>query len=178
MSRARQTLFAVGMTVCIAVAGTVALAVTIRSAETPVAKLNSPATQPSFSVALVLSTRTVKAGGEIPGQIVVENRTGHDINRIGCHGLFQVLLASSTYMQDPVWPACAQRITIPTGHSSLAVHVSATYTECGQLGPIGSVPACVRGSGMPPLPPGEYLATTFEDGNAIPLPAPVKVTVT
>lgn len=165
MSRGRLVITAIALPLGIALIVTTVLAITIRA-------------QPSLSAALVLSADTVKAGGEIPGKVVVENRTGHDINRIGCHTIFQVLLASSTYTPMPGWLLCWQRITIPTGQSSFPVYVRAAYSECSQAGASAGIPACAPGSGLAPLPPGAYLATTFEEGNAIPLPAAVKVRVT
>ena len=181
MTRARLISLAVGLTLGIGVLAATGLAVTIRSSsvpgKVPATKVAAKPTQPTLSVALVLTTTTVKAGGEISGQLVVENRTGYAINQVGCHGIFQVLLASSTYTPGTVWPDCWQRIAIPNGQSSIPVSVPAAYNVCGQLGAIGNIPACTP-VGMPPLPPGTYFATTFEDGNALPLPAPVEVTVT
>lgn len=165
VSRGRLIIPGVALTLGIALVVTTVLAVTIRA-------------QPSLSASLVLSAETVKAGAEIPGKVVVENRTGHDINRIGCQGIFQVLLVSSTYTPKPGWLLCWQRITVPTGQSSFPVFVRAAYSECSQLGASPGIPACSPGSGMAPLPPGAYFATTFEDGNAIPLPAAIKVRIT
>lgn len=136
------------------------------------------AVRPSLSATLVLSTTTVRAGGEISGKVVVENLTGRDINFIACHSIFQVLLRSGTYTPDPGWLLCAERFTVPTGQSSYPVPVRATYNECGQTGATGGVLACSPpGNVMPPLPPGVYWATTFEEGNWIPLPAPIRVRV-
>lgn len=163
MSRARLLAIAVGTLVGIVALATAVIMVAVR---------------PSLSATLVLSTSTVRTGTEISGRVVVENLTGRDINLTGCHSIFQVLLRSSTYTPEPGWQLCLQRIRVPTGQSSYPVPVRASYYECGQTGAMGGVPACLPpGDVMPPLPPGVYWATTFEDGSRIPLPAPVKVRV-
>ena len=135
--------------------------------------------RPSLSATLVLSTSTIRAGGEISGKVVVENLTGRDINVTGCHSIFQVLLRSTAYAPEPGWLMCAEPITVPTGQSIYPTPVFATYHECGQAGAADGSRACLPpGDVMPPLPSGVYWATTFEDGTSIPLPAPIKVTVT
>ena len=134
-------------------------------------------TEPSLSASLVLSTRTVRAGGELSGRITVENNTGHSLRTVGCGGIFQVLLTSKTYKPSPIVPTCAKVFTIPRGRSSYPVTVSASYNRCSQSGPIGTIPSCTP-TGTAPLPPGEYEATTFESGDAVPLPALVPVRVT
>jgi hypothetical protein len=137
------------------------------------------AVRPSLSATLLLPTTTLRAGGEISGRVVVENLTGRDITVNGCHSIFQILLRNSTYTPDPGWELCLEQITIPTGQSSYPAPVHATYNECGQAGATGSFPACLSPPDvMPPLPTGDYWATTFEDGNSIPLPRPIKVSVT
>jgi hypothetical protein len=129
-----------------------------------------------LSATLVLPTTTVKAGGEISGQVVVENRTGHDIQLGGC-GIFQVLLTNNTYQPSSFWATCFTRYTIPMGESSYPITVIAAHNWCSQSGSTGTLPACLP-NGPPPLPPGDYQATTLEAGDALPIPAPVKVTVT
>lgn len=164
MSRKHRISVAAGALLCIAALATAIVVVAVR---------------PSLSATLVLSTSTVRAGGQISGKVVVENATGRDINVVVCHSLFQVLLRSTTYAPEPGWLLCRQQITIPTGRSSYPVPVLATYNECGQSGATDSFPACLPPANvMPPLSPGMYWATTFEDGNSIPLPTPVKVRVT
>lgn len=172
MSRVRLVTIAAGAVLGIATLGTAIVVAGVRPLPVPVAS-------PSLFATLVLSTNTVRAGGEISGKIVVENPTGRDIHLIGCHGIFEVLLASNTYHPGPAWLDCLQRITIPTGRSRYSAAVRATYSACGQAAASGGIPACLPPPiVMPPLPRGAYWATTFEDGNAIPLPARVKVTVT
>jgi hypothetical protein len=164
VSRARLISIAVGTVVAIALLATATLTLAIR---------------PSLSATLVLSASTVRAGGEISGQVVVENLTGRDIKLAGCHSIFEVLLRNSSYSPDPGWELCLEQIRIPTGHSSYPAAVHATYAECGQTGATGGIPACLSPPNvMPPLPAGVYWATTYEDGSSIPLPGPIKVTVT
>jgi hypothetical protein len=150
------------------------------SATPPATSTSPPPVTPTpapLSATLVLPTRTMKAGGGISGQVVVENRTGQALRVTGCGGIFQVALTSSTYHPMVAWPACLQRITIPSGRSTYPVSVFASYEECGMSGPSGTMTACLP-TGSPPLPPGSYEATTFEDGGAIPAPSSVAVTVT
>lgn len=164
MSRRHRLYIAAGALLCFAALATAIVVVAMR---------------PPLSATLVLSTSTVRAGGQISGTVVVENATGREINVVGCHSIFQVLLRSTTYTPEPGWLLCRQQITITTGRSSYPVPVLATYNECGQTGATDAFPACLPpGNVMPPLSPGMYWATTFEDGNSIPLPAPVKVIVT
>jgi len=137
----------------------------------------SPAPPPSLSAAVILETTTINAGGEIHGQVVVQNRTGHEIHVSGCRFIFQVLLTSSTYQPTVSWLQCLQAITIPEGRSTYPITVQASYWACGMLGASENMPACLP-TGIPPLPPGDYEAKTFEDGGAVPLPAAVEVTVT
>ena len=132
---------------------------------------------PLLSTRLVLDSTTVKAGGVLSGHIAIENNTGRPVVASGCGSIFQVLLTSRTYQPSAVWPTCVQAITIPTGPSSNPVSVQARYNACSQSGPSGTLPACTP-TGSPPLPIGDYEATTFESGNALPVPAAVAVRVT
>jgi hypothetical protein len=146
--------------------------------------LGPPATTPPWrtttttptplSARLALESTTVRTGGALSGRIIVENDTGHALHASGCGGIFQVVLKSSTYHPEPVWPTCLGPVTIPTGTSTYPVQVEARYGMCGQG---GGLPRCV-GAGPPGLPPGEYQATTVELGHAVPLPSPVAVEVT
>jgi hypothetical protein len=125
----------------------------------------------ALSTHLVLGARTVRAGGELVGHIVVQNNTGHAIHTYGCMSIFQVLLRSATYTPTPAWLLCNQPITIPQGRSNYTVKVEARYNMCG------TDPACTS-AGPPPLPAGDYKATTYEQGSGVPVPAPIPVQVT
>lgn len=126
------------------------------------------------SATLLLDSQTIKAGGVLSGRVEVKNNTGQPLTASGCGGIFAVLLTSSTYHPTPIWPTCLEKITIPAGSSTYAVTVETRYNMCGGS---GGVPPCTSG-GPPPLPPGDYAATTFESGTVVPLPSPVPVRVT
>lgn len=136
----------------------------------------APHASAPLSASLVLPSTTVKAGGQLAGQIVVENDTRHALQTHGCGSIFAVLLTSQTYKPTPAWPACLQAISIPRGRSSYPVTVVATYTVCGQSGSTADIPACTP-SGPPALPTGDYEAKTFESSNVVPVPAAVLVHV-
>ncbi len=145
---------------------------------------SAPTTRPHSSrppsslalTTLVLATTTVKVGGRISGDVVVENDLGRPIHTTGCLGIFRVMLTSRTYTPSPIWPTCLQKVTMPTGRSTYPIQVEASYNACSQVAN-GTLPACSSGA-PPPLPPGNYEAKTFESGNAVPLPAEVAVRVT
>ena len=159
------------------VAAAAAASILVLATHRPSTPTGGSATPPPLSATLVLSKTTIRAGGAILGEIVVENRTGHAVMTSGCHGIFGVVLTSSTYHPIVSFPLCLESITIPAGRSSYRVDVPATYNTCSMLGASDPRPACLP-TGMPPLPPGAYEATTFESGNAIPLPSAIAVTVT
>ena len=91
---------------------------------------------------------------------------------------FQVLLISSTYHPDVGWLACLQTLTIPAGRSSYPVTVDASYSACSPGRPRDGFKACLHGEQPPPLPPGVYRATLFQDGHLIPAPPAITVRVT
>ena len=124
---------------------------------------------------LELDSTTVRSGQDLSGRIIVVNNTGQAIKATGCGGIFRVLLTNS----DPrtrklAWPTCAELLVIPVGVSTTAIKAHAGYPQCSSA--TGDIPC--TSSGAPPLPPGNYAATTFEMGNALPVPAPLAVTVT
>ena len=123
---------------------------------------------------LELDSVTVRSGQVLSGRITVVNNTGRAIKATGCGGIFRLLLTNG----DPrtrrlAWPACAELVTIPVGASVTVVEALARYPQCS--GGTGDLPC--TSTGPPELPPGGYAATTFELGNALPIPAPVAVTV-
>jgi len=111
----------------------------------------------------------------MPAHIVVDNESGHAIHVAGCLSIFQLALDSSSYHPDPAWPACLQMFTIATGKSTYPVTLTASYDACG-AGP--GTPACLPGSGIPPLPAGEYRAVLFQSSNIVSVPASIPVRVT
>lgn len=127
---------------------------------------------PSLSSQLVLPTTRIKQGRSIPARVVVINDTGSAIDLSGCQSIFQVLLVSSTYHPTQAWPLCLQSFIIPTGTSTYAVQVFAFEDVCAASQLVQPSSNC------PPLPTGRYQATTYEQGNAVPLPQPVPIEIT
>jgi hypothetical protein len=142
-------------------------------------KCGHAARQPASSLeklvksTLVLPSAVIRTGATLHATIEIDNRTGHAIHASGCGSPFQVLLTNMSHPGDPAWPLCLREFTIPTGHSSLKVVISASYNSCGA----GSgTPRCTS-QGLPALPLGRYQATTYESGHTIPIPAPQAVRV-
>ena len=127
---------------------------------------------------LVLSEHVVRAGRSISGTIVIDNNTSMPMNVIDCGSIFQVLLVNASYHPNPVWPLCAQPITIPVGDSQYQVSILATYNSCSQTRSAVGGPVCQPGGSLPPLPAGSYEATAFEMGTSVPVPPAVSVVVT
>jgi hypothetical protein len=127
---------------------------------------------------VVLPSLTMTAGSSMPGNVVVENNTGHAIRVSGCVKLFQVLLASSTYQPPVAWFTCSQRFTIPAGESRYPVTVWASYNQCSQGQPQHGLRACRPDGRMPPLPPGTYHAKLFQAHNLVRVPPALTVRVT
>lgn len=114
-----------------------------------------PRTIPTASARIILPSRTVTAGSQMPGRVVVDNNTGEPIHAHGCGSLFAVVLTSSTYHPDLTNGTCSQNFTIPAGKSDYPVRVLASYLACN----VGGAPACPPGKQpIPPLPPGHYYA--------------------
>ncbi len=114
----------------------------------------------------------------MPGNVVVENNTGHAIRVSGCVKLFQVLLTSSTYRPPVAWFTCSQRFTIPAGESRYSATVWASYSQCSQGRPEHGLRACRPDGRMPPLPPGIYHAKLFQARNLVRVPPAPTVRVT
>lgn len=112
------------------------------------------------------------------GRVVVENNTGRAIHASGCLALFQVALVSGSYHPSVAWPLCLQPFTIPAGRSSYPVTVEASYSQCSQGRPQDGLKACLPGPRPPPLPPGDYRATLFQEGHLVPVPPAIPVRVT
>lgn len=112
----------------------------------------------AVSIQVILPSRTMTAGSQMSGRVVVDNRAGHAIHEHGCGSLFTVTLASSTYHPYLIMPTCSQIFTVPVGKSSYPVTIQASYLACNA----GGAPACLPGKQrIPPLPPGDYQARLF-----------------
>jgi hypothetical protein len=131
-----------------------------------------------MSARVVLPSLAMTAGSSMTGRAVVDNNTGHAIRAWGCLTLFQVALVSGTYQPAVAWLTCAQTFTIPAGESSYRVTVEASYLQCHQGRPQGTVRACLPGGQPPPLPPGDYHAVLFQAGHLVPVPPAIAVRVT
>jgi len=127
-----------------------------------------------LSARLVLPSQTMTAGSSMPAQVVVQNNTGRTISVYGCGTLFAIGLVNGTFRQEVAWPACRQRLTIPTGQSTWRAYIEARYNECSQNGH-GFRP-CVDGH-PPSIPPGDYQAVLYQSDHIVPDPPAVKVRV-
>ncbi len=114
----------------------------------------------------------------MPGQLVIDNRTGRPIPAFDCLSPFQVLLVSGGYRPVPSWLGCLQRFIIPVGESSYPVTVTASYNQCGRKGSPGTIVPCLAGGRPPPLPAGNYMAVLFQVSHLAEAPPPVPVRVT
>lgn len=139
----------------------------------------SPHTPPAGSVraSITLPRTTLRAGTAMTAKVTVENDSGQPIHLVGCGSIYRVLLVGGGYRPTPSWPYCAREITIPTGESTYTVDVTASYGECSPHGGQG-LPACSPDGSLPPLPPGQYAATTSSVSSGLPVPAATSVTVT
>jgi hypothetical protein len=144
----------------------------------------APATTPTTARArAAISARVVLphslvAGSSMSGRVVIDNRTGVALHATGCGSLFAVALGNDKVQQTISRLDCLQDFTIPTGTSSYPVTVYATYLFCSEGPPPTAEPACLPGSQMPPLPPGNYRATLDQQSTVVPAPPAISVRVT
>lgn len=116
--------------------------------------------------------------------VVIDNNTDASVDIRACldgpH--VAVLLGNDSIRPQVAWPAVAclmRQISLPPGRTTYPVSVRATYARCDpnfDFGP-NKLPRCLSGGRMPPLPPGDYRATFFQDQSDLPVPAPVAVRV-
>lgn len=148
------------------------------SSEPRAARPHTTSPPAPVSIQVVLPSRSVTAGSQLTGRVVVDNNTGHAIRTPGCGVLFTLALASSSYHPVVASPSCLQFLTIPAGTSSYRVHVLASYLACSVGHSGGGLPACLRGEQAPPLPPGRYHAKLFfQVRQFAPAPSAIPVTV-
>lgn len=133
-----------------------------------------------LSARIVLPSRTMTAGSQMAGHVVVDNNTGHAIYAPTCRGLFTVTLSNGTYHPAVTTPSIACRPTraIPAGESSYPVKVVAAYLACSVGHSGGGFKACLPGMKPPPLSPGSYQATLSQPGKVVPDPPAIAVRVT
>jgi hypothetical protein len=181
--RDRRNRLAAGTLMLLAVAG-IAVTATLfgptrstTNTATPPSRQTATTSTPTTSVTarLTLSATTVRAGETLTGQITVENNTGDPIRVGGCASIYQVSLVGGDHQGAPPSPLCLRDFTIPVGHSTYPVKFTAAYDSCSMIG--NQSKRCPDNGHMPPLPYGEYAATTFASDDQAPRPEPVAVTV-
>jgi hypothetical protein len=131
---------------------------------------------------LMLQQTTVPAGATIKGTFLVTyaGPTAINLNH-GCRPQFAVVLTNRRF---PPQAAFASDCTvapflIKPGVNRLPFSLQTTYPVCGQPGGQGtaSIPPCLNGGQMPPLPVGRYRAVLIGAGLHLPTPAAVPVTL-
>jgi hypothetical protein len=138
---------------------------------------------PQLTDRLVLAHTSVTAGTALKGTLLVTNH-GPAINLThGCRPAYAVVLTSRRFKPRPAFSSdCSVRpFVIKPGLNRFAVTVLTSYQGCtmDQKQATRSVPACLSGHRLPPLPEGRYHAVLVGSGNLrLPPPAPVAVTLT
>ena len=79
---------------------------------------------------VVLPSTTMTVGSSMSGRVIVENNTGQALHVTGCKFLFAVALGNETIRQEPAFPDCGQRFTIPVGASRAIRWRSTPPTLC------------------------------------------------
>jgi hypothetical protein len=113
---------------------------------------------------VLLSTRTVAAGGSIPAKVIVVNNTGRTLAYDGCGGLFQLALTKPGHLPALGWFGCSTRITIPEGETSFPASALAAPFSCPSNAPCA-------------LEPGRYDAVVAQRTSDFPTPPPIPVHV-
>ena len=136
--------------------------------------------QSKVSARVILSSRTVAAGGQLSGQVIVDNRSGRVLHVHGCGGSHPVWvdLSNGHYHPAGMAPACAGTIAVPAGRTTYQVQVPATYGSCSVGHADGDTPQCDPGDKLPPLPAGAYQASLGSADGFVPGPTPIPVRVT
>lgn len=121
---------------------------------------------PPVTVRVILSHTKVTAGTSIKGTVLLTNGSSRRILVDTCagDGWLEVGLKSPTY--SPTFPratvACAPSLYLKPGVNRYPATVLTTYESCLQQ-PEGrslvSIPPCLDGKGLPPLPAGRYVTT-------------------
>lgn len=136
-----------------------------------------PAATPLLRGRLVLAATVVPAGGDVNGEVVIDNDTGAPITFVGCKSPVDVKLHGHGVIQEMLWLMCSEDMTVPVGESRWPVTVSANLGMCGESTD-PQFPRCVDGA-IPPLPSGPYRAVVVWSSDAFRLEIPaVTVTVT
>src|ERR1700760_1243186 len=158
----------------------IALLVTVVAAMAPAGLLAGCAHAPTSRVSarVILDSRTVAAGAQLPGRGLVDKRTGHALHIHGCGDLVQVTLSSSHYHPALTAPDCAAILTVPAGRTTYRVRVLTSYLTCSVGHADGSTPKCAPGPTMPSLPPGTYQASLDATAGFVSAPPSIQVHLT
>jgi hypothetical protein len=144
----------------------------------------TPAPDRPLEARLELDRRSVVAGGELHGDLVVVNATGKSVtSKAGsCTPKWAVALAKPGEQPSVAFTLeCgAELLTFAPGETRLPFTVRAGYNICSGGPTTPDTPHCAPGGGMPPLPAGRYEAALGGSlGDAVPaVPDRVPVTVT
>lgn len=138
---------------------------------------------PRLSTRIVLSRTHVVAGSSIKGFVVVTNR-GKPLKLWDHSGPLECRPDYAVALTNKRFPPHAQfffdcelrPLVIPSGVTRLPVTVITTYQGCSPSNASKTIPRCLPGLRMPPLPAGQY--RTVLVGLDLRLPAPKAVSVT
>lgn len=144
----------------------------------------TPAPDRPLEARLALDGRSVDAGGELHGDLVVVNATGKTVtSKAGsCTPKWAVALTKPG--EDPsvafTLECGVEPLKFGPGETRLPFTIRASYNVCSGGPATPGTPHCAPGGGMPPLPAGQYEAALAGSlGDAVPaVPDRVPVTVT
>ncbi|MGO9343410.1 MAG: hypothetical protein ACLP6E_12980 [Acidimicrobiales bacterium] len=129
---------------------------------------------------LALDKTRVVAGQSVDGKLVIYN-PGKTFNlNKGCQPQLAVALNRGKFHQQIAFSTVCDGapLLIDHGTTHLPVIVNTTYDQCTQSGPgTPLLPKCLADGGIPPLPPGTYMAKVVWSGQ-VPLPTPNEVALT
>jgi hypothetical protein len=123
----------------------------------------------------------ILGGQEFTATLVVENNGDHELSILvnGCQPKWSIALTNESHPPDQAFTAdCPTApFVAPIGTTRFAITNRAIASSCTPNG-VGTAatPKCING-GIPPLPPGEYLAVLIGSIPGIPNPAPVPIHV-
>lgn len=129
---------------------------------------------------LHLDRSRAHAGQRIDATLTIENHRHSPVTlpdtAHGCRPKGTVVLANRDHVPSSSFAAvCVSgHITLPPGRITWSFHVITTYDGCAPV-PVDGMPRC-GAHGLPPLPPGRYVAVLV--GWTLPLPQAVSAPLT